>query len=128
MPRRAAFCKSSILVVTPIASRCLERLGVTAPSAPTTIGTTFALTFQSRATTLHRSWYFSTFSFSFSTILASTGTANIDDVAGLFVPVHYNHVWSSRLDVSGCLDVKVPEEFNMIVFNCTFRFMLLPFV
>ena len=50
MPRRAALCKSSILVVTPIASRCLERLGVTAPSAPTTIGTTFALTFQSRAT------------------------------------------------------------------------------
>ena len=50
MPRRAAFCKSSILVVTPIASRCLERLGVTAPSAPTTIGTTFALTFQSRMT------------------------------------------------------------------------------
>ena len=35
MPRRAAFCKSSILVVTPIASRCLERLGVAAPSAPT---------------------------------------------------------------------------------------------
>ena len=28
MPRRAAFCKSSILVVTPIAFRCLERLGV----------------------------------------------------------------------------------------------------
>ena len=68
MPRRAAFCKSSILVVTPIASRCLERLGVTASSAPTTIGTTFALTFQSRATSLRRSWYFSTFSFSFSTI------------------------------------------------------------
>ena len=58
MPRRTAFCKSSILVVTPIASRCLVRLGVTAPSAPTTIGTIFVLTFQSRATSLHRSWYF----------------------------------------------------------------------
>ena len=55
MPRRAAFCKSLILVVTPIASRCLERLGVTAPSAPTTTGTTFVLTFQSRATSLRRS-------------------------------------------------------------------------
>ena len=126
MPRRAAFCKSSILVVTPIASKCLERLGVTAPSAPTTIGTTFALTFQSRATSLRRSWYFSTFSFSFSTIPASLG--NIDNVAGRFVPVHYNHVRSSRLDVSGCLDVKVPEEFNMIVFNYPFGFMLVPFV
>ena len=73
MPRRAAFCKSSILVVTP--SSCLERLVVTAPSTPTTIGTTFALTFQSRATSLRRSWYFSTFSLSFSTIPSSPGTA-----------------------------------------------------
>ena len=31
MPTRTAFCISSILLVTPIASRCLERLGVTAP-------------------------------------------------------------------------------------------------
>ena len=125
MSRRAAFCKSSILVVTPIASRCLERLGVTAPNAPTTIGTTSALTFQSRATSLRRSWYFSTFSFSFSTIPASTGTAI--SIMLLFLPVHYNHVWSSRLDVSGCLDVKVPEELNMIVFNYPFGFMLVPF-
>ena len=123
MPRRAAFCKSSILVVTPIPSRCLERLGVTAPSAPTTIGTTFALTFQSRATSLRRSRYFSTFSFSFSTISASPIMLQV-----FFVPVHYNHVRSSRLDVSGCLDVKVPEGFNMIVFNYPFGFMLVPFV
>ena len=44
MPRRAALCKRSILLVTPIASRCLERLSVTAPNALTTMGTTFALT------------------------------------------------------------------------------------
>ena len=49
------------------------------------------------------------------------------NVAGLFLPVHYNHVWSSRLDVSGCLDVKDPEEFNMIVLNYPFGFMLVPF-
>ena len=67
--------KSRTFVVTSIASRYLERLGVTAPSAPTTVGTTFALTFQSRATSHRRSWYFSTFSFSFSTLPASTGTA-----------------------------------------------------
>ena len=123
MPRRAAFCKSSILVVTSIASRCLETLGVTAPSAPTTIGTTFALTFQSRATSLRRSWYFSTFSFSFSTIPASPGTAISIMLLVFLSPVHYNHVWSSRLDVSGCLDVKVSEEFNMIVFNYPFGSM-----
>ena len=128
MPRRAAFCKSSILVATPIASRYLERLGVTAPSAPTTIGTTFALTFQSRVTSLRRSWYFSTFSFSFSTIPASPGTAISIMLQVFFVPVHHDHVRSSRLDVSGCLDVKVPEEFNMIVFNYPFGFMLVPFV
>ena len=47
---------------------------------------------------------------------------NIDNVAGLFVPVHYNPVWSSRLGVSGCLDVKVPEDFNMIVFNYNYYY------
>ena len=128
MPRRAAFCKSSILVVTPVASRCLERLGVTAPSAPTTIGTTFALTFQSRATSLRRSWYFSTFSFSFSTIPASPGRA-ISIMWQVFLSLSTTTAPGlGRLDVSGCLDVKVSEEFNMIVFNYPFRFMLVPFV
>ena len=122
MPRRAAFCKSSILVVTPIASRCLERLGVTAPSAPTTIGTTFVLTLQTRATSLRRSWYFL-----FLDDSSISRDGNIDNVAGLSVPVHYNHIWSSRLDVSGCLDVKVPEEFNMIVFNYPFIIIILFF-
>ena len=126
MPRKAAFCKSSILVVTPIASKCLEKLGVTAPSAPTTIGTTFALTFQNRATSLRRSWYFSTVSFSFSTIPASTRTA-ISIMLQEFFSLSTNYVWASRLDVSGCLDVKVPKEFNMIVLSYPFRFMLVPF-
>ena len=96
LPRRAALCKSSILVVTPIASRCLERLGLTAPSAPTTIGTTFALTFQSchLSTQVLVLFNFLLLFFDDSSI---SRDGDIDNIADLSVPVHYSHVWSSRL-------------------------------
>ena len=71
-------------------SRCLRRLGVTAPSAPTTIGTTFTdFRCQSFFISLLRSWYLRILSSSLVFIRVSPGTAisTITAVASFFTAV-----------------------------------------
>ena len=77
-------------------SRCLRRLGVTAPSAPTTIGTTFTdFRCQSFFISLLRSWYLRILSSSLVFIRVSPGTAisTITAVASFF----FTRTMSGRL-------------------------------
>ena len=54
--------------------------------------------------------YVKSISFSFSTIRGISRDGNIDNIAGLSVPVHYEpRLVFSNFDVSGCLDVTSPR-------------------
>ena len=62
VPSNAAFCKHGTTRGMSIRLRCFSSSLDTVPSAPTTIGTTTALTFHSFSISIRRSWYFAIFS------------------------------------------------------------------
>ena len=76
VPNKAVFCITPTLHVVPSFPIDLLNSAEILPRAPITTGTisTF-LNFHNLVTSLFKSWYFSTFSFSFSSTLTSAGTA-----------------------------------------------------
>ena len=76
VPNKAVFCITPTLYVIPSFPIHLSKSVETLPRAPITTGTisTF-LNFHNLLISLFKSWYFSTFSFSFSSTLTSAGTA-----------------------------------------------------
>ena len=76
VPNKAVFCITPTLHVIPSFPIHLSNSAETLPRAPITTETisTF-LNFHNLLISLFKSWYFSTFSFSFSSILTSAGTA-----------------------------------------------------
>ena len=76
VPNKAVFCITPTLHVIPSFPIHLSNSVETLPRAPITTGTISAfLNFHNLLISLFSSWYFSTFSFSFSSILTSAGTA-----------------------------------------------------
>ena len=76
VPNKAVFCITPTLHVIPSFPIHLSNSAETLPMAPITTGTisTF-LNFHNLLFSLFKSWYFSTFSFSFSSTFTSAGTA-----------------------------------------------------
>ena len=68
VPSNAAFCKHGTMRGMSIRFRCFSSSLDTVPSAPTTIGTTTALTSHSFSISIRRSWHFVIFSCSFAVI------------------------------------------------------------
>ena len=90
---------------------------VTVPKAPITIGIIITFMFHSFFNSLARSRYLSLFSYSFSFILWSSGTAKstILQILFFFFFVDYCKIWSSGRDSVICLYIKVPQEFVCII-------------
>ena len=99
------------------------------PSETTTTGTTYVLMFHRRAISLLISWYLWIFTFYFSAMLASPGTAmSIYDALILF-PVYQYYVRSPFLDFTVRLNGgKVPQEFYGSSFDSRVWLVLIPFL
>ena len=81
---------------------------VTVPKAPITIGIIVTFMFHSFFNSLARSRYLSFFSYSFSVILWSAGTAKSTILQIVFFVVDYYKIWSSGRTLVTRLYVKVP--------------------
>ena len=81
------------------------------PSAPTA---TLVLTFHSFPNSLTRSWYLAIFSFSFSSTLASPGTAMLNNLANCLLFVCYNQVRSIVVKLGISLHAKIPKDFHFL--------------
>ena len=84
VPSKAAFCKHGTTRGMSIRFRCFSSSLDTVPIAPTTIGTTTALTSQSFSISICRSWYFVIFSLLFGTDILISWYCKIDKNAFFF--------------------------------------------
>ena len=101
VPNKAVFCITPTLHVMPSFPIHLSNSAETLPRAPITTGTisTF-LNFHNLLISFFKSWYFSTFSFSFSSTLTSAGTAIsiiIPFCSFLSITIRSGHLASIRL-------------------------------
>ena len=94
------------------------------PSAPTA---TLVLTFHSFPNSLTRSWYLAIFSFSFSSTLASPGTAMLNNLANCLLFVYYNQVRSIVVKLGSVYMLKSQRIFTFSDSQAS-RDMLIPLV
>ena len=101
VPNKTLFWSYPISAVIIVSCYLLRNYSGIAPKEPTTNGKIFSLTFQISCDSLLQFWYFSIFSFSFSSILLSLGTAK-----SMISPLLINHD-----------QIRYPSFYNMVSLN-----------
>ena len=97
-------------------------LGI-ASEEPTTNGIIFFLTFQIFCNSLLRSWYFSIFSFSFSTILLFP--EELQSQCFYMFPSSYRLIWSLSFYNMISLTTEIPQDFLIFILQNTFWLMFI---